>query len=142
MLLLATPAHAQEPPSAVDQYAELVPDAAGPKAPTPEKDTRAPLPPEAESALDSAPPAIAEPLEEVATSSLYGAPSSPRPPVARQREPRLETPGRVSVPAALRSSVEAVSSTEDRQLVGTGVALLLVTAGAVGLAVRRTRATG
>jgi hypothetical protein len=137
-LALAAPAQAQEPPSAADQYAELVPDAGGPKAPAPEQDTRGPLPPEAKAALDEAQPEIGEPLEEVATSSQYGAPSSPRPPVPREPE-RPEVSEGASVPAALQSTVEAVTSTDDRQLVGTGVALLLVTLGAVLLAVRRVR---
>jgi hypothetical protein len=138
-LALAAPAAAQEPPpSAADQYAELVPSADGPKAPGAEE-TRTPLPPAGSDALEQAPPAIAAPLEEVATSSRYGAPSSPRPPVARERE--AEVPAGASVSTALRSTIEAASSTDDRQLVGTGVALLLVTAGAVMLALRRTRTT-
>jgi hypothetical protein len=139
-LALAAPAAAQEPPpSAADQYAELVPSADGPKAPGAEE-TRTPLPPAGSDALEQAPPAIAAPLEEVATSSRYGAPSSPRPPVAQDRE-RADVPASVSVQAALRGTIKAASSTDDRQLVGTGVALLLVTAGAVMLALRRTRTT-
>jgi len=139
-LVLAAPALAQEPPSAVNQYAELVPNASGPNAPTPEKETQAPLPPKAADALANAPEETAAALEEVATSSRYGAPPSPSPPVARDRE-QADVPAGVSVSSALGSTIAAASSTDDRQLVGTGIALLLVTAGAVLLAVRRVRTT-
>lgn len=141
-LVGAAPAAAQEePPSAVDQYAELVPDAGGAKSPATTKDTRTPLSPAAEEALDAAPPETAAPLEKIATSSQYGAPTKAAPP-ARAPAPELSPAPAddASLEQALSSTVVAVTSTNDRQLVGTLLALLLVTAGAVTLAVRRARA--
>jgi hypothetical protein len=139
-LALASPVAAQEdPPSAVDQYAELVPTADGPKAPGNQTETRAPLPPAGSDALEQAPPAVAVPLEEVATSSSYGAPTPQREPQPPARD-RDDLPSDPSLESTLASTFEAVGSTEDSRLLGLLVAIPLVALGAVALAVLRTRA--
>ena len=139
-LALAAPVAAQDgPPSAADQYAELVPSADGPKAPGAEE-TRTPLPPAGSDALEQASPTIAAPLEEIATSSAYGAPTAPREPQPPARDRDL-VPASTSLDATLSSTLGAVGSTQDTRLAGLLVALLLTTVGAVGLAVLRARAS-
>ena len=137
-LVLAAPAQAQqEPPSAVDQYVELVPTAEGPAAPGVVEETRTPLPPAGEEALEQAPSDTAAPLDEIATSSTYGAPTSPEPPTPARRpdrdssEPSLET--------SLATTLETLGSTDDGRLAGLFVVLALTAVGAVALAVLRAR---
>ncbi len=138
-LAWAAPAHAQEPPSSVFQYVELVPEASGAKAPGLGKETTTPLPPKAKGALEGVDPETAAALEQVATSSNYGAPANPEPPKTTRLAP---PPTDASVEKALAGTVSAVSSTRDRQLVGMLLALLGVTAGAAVLAARRARSSG
>jgi hypothetical protein len=138
-LALAAPAVAQEdPPSAVDQYAELVPSADGPKAPGAETEKRTPLPPAGSDALEQAPATVAAPLEEIATSSSYGAPTSQRRPQPPARDPEV-VPVDSSLEETLSSTFEALGSTQDSRLLGLLLAIPLVALGAVVLAVLRAR---
>jgi hypothetical protein len=142
-LALAAAAEAQTgPPSAVDQYVEMVPDAEGPAAPKAGKKP-APLPKETKKALEQAPPKTAATLEEVATSPTYGAPSVPRKKpidVAQAPPPR---PDRVTVASAstTRESAGAIASASvsDTRLVGLLIAILATTLGAAVVAIARAR---
>lgn len=153
-LAFAGSVHAQSNPpspggSAVNQYVELVPAAVGPKAPGVEKKKkRTSLPPAGKDALKQAPPAIAKPLEEIATSSTYGAPviraepkpTNPKPePQAPVRDPDIVPPG-ASVEVTLGTTVGAIASATDERLLSLLVAILVTTSAAVTLAIRRARA--
>jgi len=145
---IAAPAHAQAPPpSAVDQYVEMVPAAGGPKTPGKEKEKRTPLPDTGQKALGEAAPEVATPLEEIATSSTYGAPAviaptpTPKPePEGPVRDPDI-APAGTAVDSTLRSTVStiATASTSDARLVGLLLVVLVTTLAAVGIAFGRTR---
>jgi hypothetical protein len=145
-LIAAPTAYAQTPPpSAVDQYVEMVPAAGGPKSPSKtEKKKRTPLPEEGRKALEKAPPEVAKPLDEISTSSSYGAPEVAEP--RKPTEPRSNAPVRdpdiapgTSVDSTLRGTATAIAtaSMDDARLIGLIVVLLVTTLGAVGLALRR-----
>lgn len=142
-LLIVTPVRAQDPPpdpgSAVDQYVEQVPTASGPAAPGIAKKKRSPLPRAGAKALKKAPPKTAKALEEIATSSDYGAPqitSRPKPkPTTGKKSDAVTT---TSVSATLRSSVGALGTASDSRLIGLLAVLLVTAAAAVAIAVRRT----
>ncbi len=148
-LAFAVPGHAQDNPpnpggSAVNQYVELVPAASGPKAPGVEKRGRTSLPKAGKKALKQAPRAVARPLEEIATSSTYGAPAirvelkptKPRP-QATARDPDIVPPAPIEV--TLGTTVSAVASATDERLLGLLLAVLVTTLGAVALAVKRAQ---
>ncbi len=147
-LALASPVHAQAPGgSAVNQYVELVPAAGGPKSPGIEKKARTALPTAGKEALKQAPPSVAGPLEEIATSSTYGAPAvqaepkpiKPKPPApAPGRDPDTVDP-RAPTEVTLGTTVSAIASATDERLLGLLFTLLMTTLGAVALAVRRAR---
>ena len=90
VLSLSTPqAQAQEDPesptpSAVDQYVEAVVTASAPSTPAATKETRTGLSAAATRALKQASPLTASALEQVATSSTYGAPESRPTPLDRE----------------------------------------------------------
>lgn len=122
----------------MSQYAEIVPAAGGPTVPGVEKDNQAQLPRAGSDALEDAPPGTANPLEEIATSSTYGAPVRPAA-QAPARDRNVVPPGS-SVDATLRSTVEAIGSTGDARLAGLLIAMVVTTFAAVALSIRRTRA--
>ena len=143
-LALAAPAGAQtEPPSAVDQYVEMVPTAGGPSPPG--KDKKKPKQATSQpgkDALKGASPKTAATLEEVATSSLYGAPEASTEPA----KPKPLTPVRDtdSAPDKVNTTLEsagavAATSTSDTRLLGLLGAVFVTTLVAVALAIRRAR---
>jgi hypothetical protein len=144
LVFLVAPASAQETPpspggSAVDQYVEAVVTGSGPSYPGVTKEKRTPLPRAARRALKQAGPSTANALEDVATSSAYGAPAvSPRPTKTGSRF-RDNVPPAPSFRAALDNAVTAVGTTSDTRLLGLLVVLAGATAGALALAVRRAR---
>jgi hypothetical protein len=153
-LVSAVPVHAQTNPpspggSAVSQYVELVPAAVGSKAPGAEAKTEKrqdSLPPAGENALKQAPPAIAKPLEKIATSSTYGAPELRAEQNATQpetqapaRDPDAVPPGATVEEVTLGTTVSAIASATDERLLGLLLTMLVTTLGAIGLALRRTR---
>jgi hypothetical protein len=135
--------------SAVSQYAELVPAAVGSKAPGAEaktEKTQDSLPPAAKNALKQAPPAIAKPLEKIATSSTYGAPERRAEPNATKpetrapvRDPDAVPPGAGVEEVALGTTVSAIASATDERLLGLLLTMLVTMLGAVALAVRRAQ---
>ena len=154
-LAFAVPVHAQTNPpnpdgSAVSQYVEMVPAAGGSKAPGVEKKKQTSLPPAGKKALKQAPRAVAEPLEEIATSSTYGAPTiraepkptkpEPKPtkPQAPVRDRDVVPPG-ASVEVTLGTTVGAIASATDERLLGLLLTVLVTTLGAVALALRRAQ---
>jgi hypothetical protein len=160
LLATAAPTAGQTPPpSAVDQYVEMVPSASGPSAPGTETRRTRPLPRAGKKALATAPPEIATPLEEIATSPDYGAPAadeeSPRPAAPKPGEPRTEAapaqPADTEVPPADRftdatfaGTVSAVASTsaDDERVLGLVAFMALTMLVAIVLAVRRARQLG
>jgi hypothetical protein len=137
-LLSPVPALAQPAPpspgaSGVEQYRELVPGAAGPSAPGVGSSSRAPLPGAARDALAQAPADVASALEEIATSSEYGAP-------AASGGSASGGSGDVSTDATLESTLSAIGSATDARVLGLLFVLLSVTVAAVALAFGRRRA--
>ncbi len=147
LLALASPVHAQNPgDSAVNQYVEMVPAAGGPKSPGVEKKERRSLRPAANAALEQASPPVARSLEEIATSSTYGAPvvrAKPKPakpqPGVTVRDPDI-VPSGAPTDIALATTVSAIASATDERLFGLLLAVLTTTLGAVALAIGRARA--
>jgi hypothetical protein len=137
-LLSALPASAQPAPpspgaSGVEQYRELVPGAGGPSAPGVGSSSRAPLPRAAQDALAQTPPDVASALEEIATSSEYGAPAASG----------GSAPGGgndVSTDETLQSTLSAIGSATDARVLGLLFVLLSTTVAAVALAFGRRRA--
>lgn len=122
--------------SGISQYVEMVPTAAGPKAPGITREQKVPLPRRATKALESAPPATAEPLEKLATSSSYGAPTrraKPTKPIERSVE---RTPERT---VAVGRTVEAIATTSDARLLALLAVVLAISVSAIGLAARKAR---
>ena len=122
--------------SGISQYVEMVPTAAGPKAPGITKEKTAALPRRAAKALESAPRATAESLTKVATSSSYGAPTrraKPGKPIERSVEPTLERT------VAIGTTVEAIATTSDARLVTLLAVVLAIAVSAIGLAARKAR---
>jgi hypothetical protein len=135
-LLSAVPVLAQPAPpspgaSGVEQYRELVPGAGGPSAPGVGSSDRAPLPRAAQDALAQAPPDVASALEEIATSSEYGAPANGGSGQGGR--------GDVSTDAGLRSTLSAIGSASDARVLGVLFVVLGMTVAAVGLALSRKR---
>jgi hypothetical protein len=147
-LLCVSPVRAQDAPpgSAVDQYVEQVPTASGPAAPGVTKATRDVLPRAGAKALKKAPPKTAKALEEIATSSNYGAPkvgSKPKPkpkptPTKAASDRKSDEVTTTTVRATLRSSVGALGTASDTRLIVLLAVLLVSSLAAVALSVRRT----
>jgi hypothetical protein len=133
-----TGAQTTPPPagSGVEQYRELVPGAGGPSAPGVEKSDQAPLTPVGMNALEKESPELAKALEEIATSSDYGAPNAPAKPATATREADVVSPD-ASVDAAFDGTVSAIGSASDARMLGLLVAVLGTTVAAVALALRR-----
>jgi hypothetical protein len=135
---------ADEPPkdpgaSGISQYVEMVPTAGGPKAPGITKETKTPLPRRATKALEAAPPATAEPLEKVATSSSYGAPTPRAKPSATSKpiERSVErTPVRT---VAVGTTVEAIATTSDARLLALLAVVFAIALSAIALAAMKAR---
>ncbi|HEX3290319.1 MAG TPA: hypothetical protein VHR46_02920 [Gaiella sp.] len=138
--ILAGAAWAQgEPPtpssSAVSQYAELLPTGAGPTAAGVKEQERGALSAKAQRALARMPDTTAKALATIATSSDYSAPTATRD--RGSTSPGEATPGqRVSLDRTFQAAASAASPVGDAYLVGLVVALLVVTIGGAGLAVR------
>jgi hypothetical protein len=138
----AAPARAATPrpgASSVAQYVELVPTAAGPKAPGVEKERRLPLSPAAKRALEGAPKATAVALLTVATSSTYGAPSRLR--TGASGRIARDTRATTQSPAGNRESLEAIAAAVapagDTRMIGLLVILAATTVAAGALSLRR-----
>lgn len=143
LILSATQAQAQEDPenpgpSAVDQYVEAVVTASAPSVPGATKETRTGLSAAAKRALKQASPSTASALEQVATSSTYGAPKNR--PTALGAEPDIE-PSSSSAASSLRTTVTAIGETTDTRLLGLLAVVLATTVGAAAIAVRRARSS-
>ena len=119
--------------SGISQYVEMVPGAAGPKAPGITREDNSPLPRRATKALESAPPATAELLKKVATSSSYGAPTRQAKPIERSVERTSESS------LAVGTTVEAIATTSDARLLGLLAVVLAIAVSAIGLAARNVR---
>jgi hypothetical protein len=138
-LVAAVPAFAQtglpsQDVSSVEQYRELVPGASGPSAPGVGESGRTPLPPAGTKALAEAPPDVATALEEVSTSSEYGAP-------ATSGETLTSGGADVSTDATLESTLSAIGSASDTRVLGALFSVLGMTVAAVALALNRRRTT-
>jgi hypothetical protein len=138
-----TGAETGPPPPAVDQYVEMVPTAGGPKAPRAGK-KKSPLPKPGKDALKQAPSKTASTLEEVATSSTYGAPAPSKKPDKRESQAPVREPDRVDGTSVTLASagVMASASVSDTRLLGLLGAVLLTMLGAVALAIGRARTQG
>ena len=141
LALVAAPrASAQTPPppagSGVEQYRELVPGAGGPSAPGVEERDRAPLTPVEKNGLERASPELAKALEEIATSSDYGAPKAPAKPGTTTHGSDVVS-SESSVDAAFEGTVSAIGSASDARMLGLLFAVLGTTVAAVALAFRR-----
>lgn len=140
-LLLPTLANADggPPDSAVSQYVETVPTSDGSVAVGVGKVRRAPLSPAVAQQLSSA-GASGAALEAVASSSSYGAPTTP---LERRRVDRGAIDDReresASIGSSLGATIEATGSAADARLVVLLVVLALTTVAAVGVRVRGPR---
>jgi hypothetical protein len=117
--------------SAVDQYRELVPGAAGEQGSGIGTDGSS-LPPDAAAALDSASPDVAAALERIATSSKYGAPVG--------TETGGAGDGGASDPSAgstIGSTIGAIGSTSDARVLALLVVLIATTFAGIVLVLRR-----
>jgi hypothetical protein len=149
------PARADDPPpsdSGVIQYTELVPTSGGLEAPGVGTKRKAPLSQKAKRSLRKASPTTAKALEEVATSSDYGAPAVQPDPVLpdpvqpdprRPREPRTapapkETPP--SLERTISATAAAVAPVGDARMIGLLIGLVGIAAGAAVLAARARQA--
>jgi hypothetical protein len=127
---VAAPSSLFDTPAA-DQYVESVPASEGPRVGDGKKPATAPLPPAARTALAREGGESAAQLEEVATSSRYGAP---------QR--KLERDGQSSTPSISSAAVSALGDDGGSDLRWLLIALIGSTAlvvGAVGHRYRQQR---
>ena len=116
--------------SAVSQYAEQIPGAQGATAPGVGEVTKTPLPAAGRDALASSPAALASVLEEIATSSDYGAP------VSNAREPGSQDDGSAG-DGSFGGTVGTIGSASDARLLGLVLTLVVTTLAAAALAMRR-----
>jgi hypothetical protein len=138
--------------SAVSQYVETIPTSESSSATGVGVARQSKLPPKTQAKVDAAGGEDAAPLTTIATSSAYGAPTSPleaqQPPPApapsRPREERTPPRERESadppVTTRMRSAFEAVGAGSDARLVGLVAVLVATTAGAAWVATRDRRA--
>jgi hypothetical protein len=159
----------QSPPvSAVSQYVEQVPTSEGSAAVGAAKPKRKALPPAARKALAKRPAATSAPLTEIATSTAYGAPTTPlpqstreptvkaKPTVKPKPTPKRPVPSpargapvvldppqeRGSIQGALGSAAAAsLGSGSNARLLGLVAFLSLTTAAMAGVAARERRAS-
>ena len=152
--LLAWPggALAQAPcdSSAIDQYVECLPGGGGENSSGGKKPTNADLSSAVQADIQSEGGDDAELLQQVASSSLYGAPQKSlggpgrgAPPIDRERLSAADPQADVSAGDAATAAVSAVQGGDAGRLVGLLVALFIVTAAALGAAaVRQRRRSG
>jgi hypothetical protein len=142
-LVATAGAQTDPPPSSVDQYVEMVPTAEGPTAPGTGKRKNAQLPKAGKDALTTVSPEIAGALEEIATSSSYGAPALPQSSAGSDSQAPVREPDTVpetSVESTLASAgAVAVASVSDARLMALLLAVFVTTLGAVALAIARAR---
>jgi hypothetical protein len=139
--VLGGPGLAQEEPpapssSAVSQYAELVPTGSGPTAPGVKETELAALGPRARQALEQTSEATAKALATIATSSDYGAPRTTpgSADVAPGDDP--SPGGGASLDRTFQAAAGAASPVDDAYMIGLLLALLVITVGGAGLAIR------
>lgn len=136
MLALAPIAAAQSSPPLVDQYTEQIPTAGGPKH---SGGAGGPISGGGGGGSGVLPPAVqaqitqeggndAKKLKELATSPAFGAPTS---------RPAGDDTRVVKPEGAVSAAVSAVSDGSDGRLIGLLVALVAITAAALGLAAAR-----
>ena len=130
--------------AAVSVYVEQIPTAAGPKAAGDAKPRKTTLPASLRAEIQRAGGSDAAKLEEIATSSAYGARqvrvrapkstsfSAPRP---GEERPLPEASGQASAAAT-----GVVGEADDQRLIGLAVVLALITGVAAGAAFARRRA--
>ena len=140
LALLASPgpARAQSAPpdpgwSAVDAYVEQVPSAGGGSAPGVQDATQSSLSPAAEAALETATPSVRDALENVVSSSTYGAPQT------QGQAPVLDPRPDESSDGALGGTADALGTVSDGRLLALLLVLLATTLAALVLALRRAR---
>ena len=136
----AAPASAAVPrpgASSVDQYVELIPTAAGPKAPGVEEERRLSLSPEAMRALDGVPKGTAAALANVATSSTYGAPSRRGSGASGRNVRDTRTARSPSGNESVEAIAAAVAPAGDTRMIALLVTLAAVTVAAAALSLRR-----
>ena len=128
--------------SAISQYRESIPTAAGPTfpsepGPSPEQEpaVRAPLPAPVERKVEAEGGSAAPALVEAATDPRYGAPQRKLPRIAPKQVVRTRPK---PIPAAvLRAPGKLVTDGQSGRLLGLGVFLVFVTAGAAAAGYRR-----
>ena len=133
----AAPAAAAPPPehpnaSAVSQYTELVPGAEGPSAPALGGGEQTALSPAARQGFRHTSSEMASALEEIATSSRYGAPTA--------ASPQDDGSAEAAVDPSIRRMLSAIGSTSDARVIALLVALLATTVAAGALSLRRRAA--
>lgn len=121
--------------SAVSQYAEVIPTGAGPTAPGVQAAELATLSPTARIALERTPKAVAAALATIATSSDYGAPNETAPPISTP-DAGTTASRETSLDRTFQAAATAASPVGDAYMVGVLLALMVVTAGGAGLAIR------
>lgn len=151
------------PSSAIDQYVEQMPTAAGDKATGVGKAEEGKLSKKQDKALARSGSKVASLLKKVATSSDYGAPQTtptpPQPTIAptnpkphkpsapakpKPHKPSAKTvapkPVNVSIADSASAAIHAIGSGSNGRILGLGIAMFLVTAGAlIGTALRQRR---
>jgi hypothetical protein len=139
VLALAAPATAAPPQpkpndSGLDQYVEMIPSGAGKAAPGVGKKRRAALSARAKAELKAKGGKDAAALEQIATSSDYGAPTQPLPKTGKQSKAKQKT-----YSSATRGASLVASSDGSSGLKWVIAAIAVVTAGAVAAFALRRR---
>jgi len=131
------------PNPAICQYAEDIPTSKGSKPTGSGKEKVKKLPSSVEQKIREQSPTLAPKLEEVATSTKYGAPEEIK--ATKQEQKRVAKRVRAAqverarpIPAALG----AVSGSGDGRLLGLVIVMAAMTVGAVATAAIRKRGTG
>jgi hypothetical protein len=119
--------------AAILVYVETIPTGSGAKAVRPGAEQKAPLPPATARKLRAEAGRDARILEEIATSSQYGAPQR-KLPLAHDRP---EPDGDDLSPRVLATAVTAAADVEEGRLLGLTLVLGAITAVAFGMAARR-----
>jgi hypothetical protein len=150
LLALAGPASAQSPcgVSAVDQYVECIPTGDGENSSGANQSSGGSLPPSVANAIQSAGGEDAQVLEQVATSSRYGAPkptdsssdsSSRHGRISGDALAAADPDSDVSTGDAASAVVSAVQGGDAGRLVGLLVGLFLISAAALTVAALRQK---
>jgi hypothetical protein len=140
LLLVAPAAWAGGKPPSIDQYVEQIPTSKGPKPTGGPAQTVSRLPRTVERTIRSEGGNDAQALEEVATSSRFGAPKKIK--VAKKERKQLEKKLRaksVEEPKAIPAAIGAVSETGNGRLLALVIVMATMTAAALALAGLRRR---